>query len=94
MFKTQFDEETKLWKGRGSIPLYNPKVSLAQVFLRNCLNYGPKLAQVFAKNILKTFEYIVLSQSIILTINRNISLKYKCRSVMIPVFNSPTMNYV
>lgn len=46
MFKTQYDEESKLWRGRDFLPLYNPKVSLAQVILKACVNYGPKLAQV------------------------------------------------
>ncbi|XP_031621711.1 4-coumarate--CoA ligase-like 7 [Contarinia nasturtii] len=46
MFRTQFDKETKLWKGRDSPSLYNPKISLAQVFFRTCLNFGPKIAQI------------------------------------------------
>lgn len=53
MFKTQFDKEKLLWKGRDSVPLYNPKVSLAQVFFRTCLNFGPKIAQVW--NLLRNY---------------------------------------
>ncbi|XP_031623989.1 probable 4-coumarate--CoA ligase 1 [Contarinia nasturtii] len=46
MYKTYFDKDTKLWKGRNSPPLYNPKISLARVVLRTCLNLGPKVAQI------------------------------------------------
>lgn len=49
MFQTQFDKETKLWRGRDLLPVFNPKISLAQVILRACINNGPKIAQVTIK---------------------------------------------
>lgn len=46
MFQTQYDKEAKLWRGRDLLPIYNPKISLAQVILKACINNGPKIAQV------------------------------------------------
>lgn len=46
MFKTQFDEVTKLWSGRPIPSLYNSKISITQVVLKSCLRNGPKIAQV------------------------------------------------
>ncbi|XP_055308228.1 probable 4-coumarate--CoA ligase 1, partial [Sitodiplosis mosellana] len=53
MFKTQYDNEAKLWRGRDQLPLYNPKISLAQVILKSCINFGPKIAQVSADSGIK-----------------------------------------
>lgn len=46
MFGTTFDKKTKLWRGPDILPLYNPKVSIAQVLLNAMTTYGPKIAQV------------------------------------------------
>lgn len=46
MFQTQYDKEAKLWRGRDLLSVYNPKISLAQVILKACINNGPKIAQV------------------------------------------------
>lgn len=46
MFSTKFDESTKLWSGREVPPLYNPKISVAQVILDKLDTYGPNIAQV------------------------------------------------
>lgn len=46
MYKTIYDEENKLWKGVDVPDLYNPKISLAQVILRDCKHHGTKIAQV------------------------------------------------
>lgn len=43
---TKFDAEAKIWSGRDVLPLYNPKVSLAQVILGTLKVFGPKIAQV------------------------------------------------
>lgn len=48
MFQTKYDKEAKLWRGRDCVPLFNPKISIAQVVLKACVNYGPKIAQVIA----------------------------------------------
>lgn len=46
MFTTKYDEENKLWSGRGDLPLYSPEISVAQVVLSSMEIYGPKIAQV------------------------------------------------
>lgn len=46
MFATKFDEDTKEWSGRNVLPIYNPKISLAQVILTTLNTHGPKIAQV------------------------------------------------
>lgn len=47
MFKTSYDEENKLWSGRGDLPLYNPEISLAQVLFSAMEQNAPKIAQVY-----------------------------------------------
>lgn len=50
MFKTTYDEEAKLWSGHDVLPLYNPKISVAQAVLGALSTYGPKIAQVTSIN--------------------------------------------
>lgn len=45
MFSTTFKQEN-LWFGRDIPPLYNPKISLAQVLFNAMAKYGTKIAQV------------------------------------------------
>lgn len=54
MFKTSYDEENKLWSGRGDLPLYNPEISLAQVLFSAMELNAPKIAQVYLS---LPFEY-------------------------------------
>lgn len=49
MFSTKYDEETKVWSGRDTVPIYNPTVSLAQVLLSTMRNFDHKIAQVYIK---------------------------------------------
>lgn len=49
MPRTIYDKNKKLWKGTNTPAVYNPKVSLGQVILRVCKNFGPKIAQVTTK---------------------------------------------
>lgn len=46
MFRTHFDEQSKLWSGAAIPQLFNTKVSIAQVLLRSMKIYGSKIAQV------------------------------------------------
>lgn len=46
MFTTNYDETNKLWSGLDIPPMYNPKISLAQVMLNALKTYGSKIAQV------------------------------------------------
>lgn len=46
MFQTTFDEVEKLWSGAAVPPLYNPKISVAQVLLRTMELQPQKIAQV------------------------------------------------
>ncbi|XP_037037635.1 4-coumarate--CoA ligase-like 7 [Bradysia coprophila] len=46
MFRTEYDEKEKLWSGLNIPPLYNPKISIAQVLLRALAKNGPKLSQI------------------------------------------------
>lgn len=50
MYRTKYNEKLKVWSGRDLPPLYNPKVSLAQVVLDALTAYGSKIAQVFYHN--------------------------------------------
>lgn len=50
MFSTTFKQE-KLWCGRDIPPLYNPKISVAQVLFNAMAKYGPKIAQVKSKKL-------------------------------------------
>lgn len=60
MFKTTYDKEAKLWSGRDVLPLYNTKISVAQVILGALTTYGPKIAQVTLINrdlhVIKVYE--------------------------------------
>lgn len=58
MFSTQYDKERKQWTGRRVVPLYNPKISLVQVVLKSCINFGSKVAQVIEIEI-ETFIFAV-----------------------------------
>lgn len=49
MYRTFYDKESKLWSGPDLPPLYNPKISIAQVIWRSLTAYGPKIAQVLLK---------------------------------------------
>ncbi|XP_031628269.1 4-coumarate--CoA ligase-like 7 [Contarinia nasturtii] len=61
MFSTKYDEETKVWRGHDEVPMYNPKVSLAQVLLTTMKNMGQKVAQISDDNGVElTFEEIRL----------------------------------
>lgn len=51
MFSTTFNQTTKLWTGHDIQPLYNPKISLAQVLFNAMSKFGPKTAQVSSKNL-------------------------------------------
>lgn len=46
MYQTKYDEKAKEWRGFDLPPLYNPKVSLAQVLLDALTIYRSKIAQV------------------------------------------------
>lgn len=46
MFKTTYDKNSKVWSGRDILPLYNPKISVAQVLLSALSTYGSRIAQV------------------------------------------------
>lgn len=46
MFRSVFDEETKLWSGADIPPLYNPNISIGQVLMRSLKLFGSKIAQV------------------------------------------------
>lgn len=46
MNSTSYSEKEKLWKGRDVLPLYNPKINIAQALLSSMNTFGPKIAQV------------------------------------------------
>lgn len=46
MFTTKYDEKSKEWFGLDIPPMYNSKISLAQVMLNALKTYGSKIAQV------------------------------------------------
>ncbi|XP_055325885.1 uncharacterized protein LOC129579744 [Sitodiplosis mosellana] len=61
MYITKYDEENKLWSGRGDKPLYNPEISLAQVLFSAMELHAPKIAQISDNNgIEMTFDEIRL----------------------------------
>lgn len=49
MYKTYYDKREKLWSGRSTEPLYNPKINLGQVLLSSMSTYGSKIAQVLER---------------------------------------------
>lgn len=53
MFLTSYDEDAKLWYGPDTVPLYNPKISLAQALLDAMSIFGPKIAQVNSETLSK-----------------------------------------
>lgn len=46
MFKTTYDKDSKVWSGCDILPLYNPKISVAQVLLSALSTHGSRIAQV------------------------------------------------
>lgn len=46
LFSSKYNKEKKEWYGREIPPLYNPKISIAQVILNSLTAHGPKIAQV------------------------------------------------
>lgn len=57
MYSTFYASELKIWKGPNILPLYNPKISLAQVLLSALTTYGPKVAQVYQIYIILIEKY-------------------------------------
>lgn len=49
MLRTKYDEKIKEWNGCDLPPVYNPKISLAQILLDTLMTYGSKIAQVLNK---------------------------------------------
>lgn len=46
MYRTTYDENTKLWSGSTNAPLYNPNISIAHFVLRYLRLHGSRTAQV------------------------------------------------
>lgn len=46
MFRTAFDEETKLWYGPPTTMKWTEEPSLGSKILKSLKSYGPKVAQV------------------------------------------------
>lgn len=46
MFSTKYNETENLWYGLDTLPLYNPKINMAQALLNSMSTFGSKVAQV------------------------------------------------
>lgn len=62
MFSTTFNDEAKLWSGRNIPPLYNERISVADVLFNAMTKYGSKIAQVIIKKI-PNFPYLPVVNS-------------------------------
>lgn len=50
MFRTDFDENTKLWSSVDIPPIFNTNVSMGQILLELMRLHGSKVAQVSFRN--------------------------------------------